>query len=159
MPVHPFAPVVSQDARVLILGSFPSVRSRLNGFYYGHKQNRFWRLMALLFHEDVPQDIAEKTALLIRHRIALWDVVSACDITGSSDSSLRAEAPNDIPSLVRGTPIKKVLLNGQTAGKLYARYFATLDIPYAVLPSTSPANAAWSLERLKAAWEPHLADL
>ncbi len=159
MPVHPFAPVVSQDARVLILGSFPSVQSRLNGFYYGHRQNRFWRLMALLFHEDVPQDTQEKTALLIRRRIALWDVVSACDITGSSDSSLRAEAPNDIPSLVRGTRIEKVLLNGQTAGKLYVRYFAALDIPYIVLPSTSPANAAWSLERLKAAWAPHLSDL
>lgn len=156
MPVHPFSPIVPDDARVLILGSFPSVRSRLDGFYYGHKQNRFWQLMALLFQEDVPQDSTEKTALLIRHHIALWDVVGVCEITGSSDSSLRAEAPNDIPSLVGGTHIKKVLLNGQTAGKLYARYFPTLDVPLFVLPSTSPANAAWSLERLRAAWGPHL---
>lgn len=159
MPVHPFPPVVSEEARILILGSFPSVQSRVNGFYYGHKQNRFWKLTALLLNEPLPETNEEKAAMLTRRHIALWDVVSACDITGSGDSSLRNETPNDIPALVRGTQIGMVLLNGQTAGRLYAKYFAALDAPSVVLPSTSPANAVWTLEKLAAAWGPHLKGL
>ena len=159
MPVHPFAPVCPQDAQVLILGSFPSVQSRLNGFYYGNKQNRFWPLVSHLLHESLPETNEEKAAMLIRHRIALWDVVQACDIKGSSDSSLRRAIPNDIPALLNACPIEKVLLNGQTAAKLYAKHFPDSSVAYAVLPSTSPANAAWSMEKLQSAWAPHLAGL
>ena len=159
MPVHPFAPVCPQDAQVLILGSFPSVQSRLNGFYYGNKQNRFWPLVSHLLHESLPETNEEKAAMLIRHRIALWDVVQACDIKGSSDSSLRRAIPNDIPALLNACPIEKVLLNGQTAAKLYAKHFPDLGIACASLPSTSPANAAWSMEKLQSAWAPHLAGL
>lgn len=152
---HPFPPVIDRQSVALVLGSFPSVKSRENAFYYGHPQNRFWRVLAALFLQPVPETIGDKTALLHRTGIALWDVVSACDIVGSADSSLTRLKLNDIASLVRGTQIKRVLLNGQKAGALYRKHWeGKLGIPFQILPSTSPANAAWSLERLCLAWEP-----
>jgi double-stranded uracil-DNA glycosylase len=150
---HPFAPVADAWAAVLVLGSFPSVKSRENAFYYGHPQNRFWRVLASLFEESVPQSVEEKIAFLHRNRIALWDVVAVCDITGSADSELNPLAYNDVAFLVKNTQIRRIFANGQTAGKLYRKHLEPLTgMPVYILPSTSPANAAWSLERLVAAW-------
>lgn len=151
---HPFAPVFDAQSKVLVLGSFPSVKSRETEFYYGHPQNRFWRLLASLFHEPLPKMIAEKTALLSMHHIALWDVVFRCTIEGSADSTLKPQKFNDIASLIQKTDIHTVFCNGQTAGKLYkAKWDKTIALPMAVLPSTSPANAAWTLDRLKVRWQ------
>ena len=153
---HPFPPVWNADSRVLILGSLPSVQSRKNSFYYGHPQNRFWRMLGAVFAVKAPQTIEEKTAFLLTHRIALWDVIAACDITGSADSAIRNAVPNDIPALLDRCDARGVLLNGKTAAALYEKHFSHLTVPSWVLPSTSPANAAWSLERLTAAWGPVL---
>ena len=150
--IHPFPPVWNKNCRILILGSFPSVKSRENQFYYGHPQNRFWRMLGAVYQTAPPETIEEKTAFLLRRHIALWDVIESCHITGSADSSIREAAPNDLPGLMRRCPIGRVLLNGRKAEQLYLKYWAALPVPREVLPSTSPANAAWSLQRLSAAW-------
>lgn len=150
---HPFFPVADPDSRVLILGTFPSVTSREVQFYYGHPQNRFWRLLAAIFEEPVPATLEEKTAFLHRHHVALWDVVASCEIQQSQDASIRHAEPQDIPSLVEKTKIRCILCNGSAAFRLYQTHFGnTLDLPVLGLPSTSPANAAWSLERLLPVW-------
>lgn len=150
---HPFPPVVDENCGILILGSFPSVKSREDGFFYGHPQNRFWRMLAAVFGEDIPADIPAKKALLLRHHIALWDVIASCEIEGSSDASVKNAVPVDIARVLRAAPITRVICNGALAGKLYARYLQpATGIGAVVLPSTSPANAAWSLERLTDAW-------
>ena len=149
---HGFAPVYGKGCRVLILGSFPSVRSRAVGFYYGHPQNRFWPLMARLLGAPVPQTIPEKKALLLAHGLALWDTIESCTITGASDASIRDVVPTDIAALARGTGIRRVLCNGATACRLYQTYSAVPDLPAVKLPSTSPANAAWSIDHLAEAW-------
>lgn len=149
--IHPFAPVCDAHSRVLILGSFPSVKSRKNAFYYGHPQNRFWRVLAEVFDEDAPQTIAHKQAFLLRHHLALWDVIGDCEIAGSSDSSIRRAAPNDLEMLLAKCPVKVVLLNGKTAEKVFLRFWKDLHIPYYTLPSTSSANAAWTLDKLAGA--------
>ena len=150
---HPFDPVVSPESRVLILGSFPSVKSREQGFYYGHPQNRFWRVLAEIYHEPLPLTIEAKRALVLRHGLALWDVIASCDITGSSDASVKNAVPVDIARVMRAADIGTVICNGALSGKLYARYLQpTTGIEALVLPSTSPANAAWTLPRLAAAW-------
>ena len=151
---HPFPPVVDANCRVLILGSFPSVRSREDGFFYGHPQNRFWPLLAAVYDEDTPASIPEKKALLLRHRIALWDVIASCEITGSSDSSIRNVFPNDVSSLLKQTGIERIYCNGRRAYDLYCRLLASsTGVEAILLPSTSPANAAWRLERLIEAWQ------
>lgn len=152
---HPFEPVYDGTSQILILGSFPSVRSREEGFYYGHPRNRFWPLLALCLEEELPRSTEEKRAMLLRHQIALWDVLASCQIAGSSDSSIRSAVPNDLPRILKAAPIEKILCNGAAAAKLYLRYGSknTALTPVA-LPSTSPANAAWSLERLYTAWKP-----
>ncbi len=150
---HPFDPVYDAHSRILILGSFPSVRSREEGFYYGHPRNRFWRLLALCFEESVPETVEEKRQFLLRHNIALWDALASCEIIGSSDSSIRAAVPNDVGRIVSAAPIGRILCNGATAGKLCLRYCGCEPV---VLPSTSPANASWSMERLCGAWKPWL---
>ena len=153
--LHPFQPVIDARSRVLVLGSFPSVKSRETAFYYGHPQNRFWRLLAALFSDTVPDTAAAKTAFLQRNHIALWDVVAACDIVGSADSALQPRRLNDIPSRLQGTDIRQIFANGQKAGTLYRAHIEhETGIPVHILPSTSPANAVWSLERLTAAWQP-----
>ena len=150
---HPFLPVVDEGCRILILGSFPSVKSREDGFFYGHPQNRFWRMLASVFGEDIPADIPGKKALLLKHHIALWDVIAACDIEGSSDASVKNAVPVDIELVLRAAPITRVICNGALAGRLYARYLQPITgIGAVVLPSTSPANAAWSLKKLTDAW-------
>ena len=151
---HPFPPVVDADCRILILGSFPSVKSREDGFFYGHPQNRFWRVLSAVLNEAVPSDIPEKKAMLLRHHIALWDVIASCRIEGSSDASVKNAVPVDIGRVTKVANIEQVICNGALAGKLYKRYLQqATGIEAAVLPSTSPANAAWSMDRLITLWQ------
>ena len=150
---HPFDPVVSPESRVLILGSFPSVKSREQGFYYGHPQNRFWRVLAEVFHEPLPLTIPAKRDMVLRHGLALWDVIASCEITGSSDASVKNAVPVEIGRVTEVAAIQSVICNGALSGKLYAKYLQPLTgMEALVLPSTSPANAAWTLPRLVAAW-------
>ncbi len=157
--VHTFGPVVNQDSRILILGSVPSVKSREAQFYYGHPQNRFWRVLAALFEEETPRTVEEKKSFLLSRNIALWDVVESCDIAGSSDSSIKNVTAHDMTVILRQAPIAAIYTNGGKAQQLYGRYCRKEGVPKAVqLPSTSPANAAWNLERLVAAWKQALAE-
>ena len=158
--VHSFEPVYDKDSEILILGTLPSVKSRENNFYYGHKQNRFWKVLATLLKEPVPETIEEKKAMLLVHRIALWDVIQSCDIKGSSDSSIKNVQPTDIGMILEKTNMTQIYANGNKAGQLYKRYQIPITgIKATVLPSTSPANAAWSLARLCEAWKTILHDL
>lgn len=158
--VHSFEPVYDKDSEILILGTLPSVKSRENNFYYGHKQNRFWKVLATLLKEPVPETIEEKKAMLLAHRVALWDVIQSCDIKGSSDSSIKNVQPTDIGMILEKTNVTQIYANGNKAGQLYKRYqFPVTGIEATVLPSTSPANAAWSLARLCEAWKTILHDL
>lgn len=150
---HTFSPVYDTHSRVLILGSFPSVKSRENQFYYGHPQNRFWRMLAALLSVPVPETTGEKTRMLLTHGIALWDVVAACEIKGSSDSSIRNVEPADINRILQAARIETIIANGNTAYKLYCRYCEPRTGRHAVCcPSTSPANAVFTLERLVRHW-------
>ncbi len=151
---HTFPPVWDESSRILILGTFPSVKSRENHFYYGHPQNRFWKVIAGITGGAVPETIGEKKELLLANRIAIWDVIASCRIMGSSDSSIRDVEANDIPSLLEKTNISGIYGNGAKACELYDRY--VLDqtgVAISRLPSTSPANAAYRLERLTAEWQ------
>lgn len=153
MIIHPIAPVYDTDSRVLILGSFPSLKSRESNFFYGHPQNRFWRVLAALYGASVPVSVSEKISFLKSHQIALWDVIHSCEITGSSDSSIRNVIPNDLSPVFSAASIKAIYTNGKTADRLYRRYLLPhTQIPAVCLPSTSPANASWSLDRLIEAW-------
>ncbi len=151
---HPIPPIYDNNSRVLILGSFPSVKSREEGFFYGHPGNRFWRVVAALCQCDTPRTIEEKKALLLSNHIAVWDVIKSCDIVGSSDSSIKNVTVNDLGLILAQADIKKVFVNGKTAQKLFEKYIMPQIGREAVcLPSTSPANAAWSLEKLIEAWK------
>ncbi|MSS63980.1 DNA-deoxyinosine glycosylase [Velocimicrobium porci] len=151
---HTFGPVYNKDSEILILGSFPSVKSREGEFYYHHPQNRFWKVLSYLLDVEQPVSIEEKKQLLLKNHIALWDVIESCDICGSSDSSIKNVVPNDIPSLLKQTNIKKIVVNGGKADELYKRYcLKQTEIKAIRLPSTSPANAIWSFERLINEWE------
>lgn len=151
---HPFPPLYDQHSEILILGSFPSVKSREQRFFYGHPQNRFWRVTAAVFGCEVPRTIAEKRAFLLDNRVALWDVIASCEITGSSDSSIRNVQPNDLTPILTAAKIRKIYVNGGTAAKYFDKYQKPVLKCEAVrLPSTSPANAAWSIERLTEAWK------
>lgn len=141
--LHPFPPLWDEESRVLILGSFPSVMSRKTAFYYAHPQNRFWKLMSLIYEEE----IIDRAAFCHQHHIALWDVIESCTITGSSDSSIRDVKVNDIAELLSKSRIRQVFTTGSTAWNLYRKY-VTADIDAVRLPSTSPANAAMKLEDL-----------
>ncbi|MBQ1534147.1 MAG: DNA-deoxyinosine glycosylase [Erysipelotrichaceae bacterium] len=153
MEYHQIEPVYDKNSKILILGSFPSVKSRETGFFYGHPQNRFWKIVAAVFEEDVPATIEEKKKMLLRNGIALWDVAASCEIEGSADSSIRNVRPNDIKKLISETSISRIYVNGRTALKLYQKYLEEqLGMETIVLPSTSPANAAYSIERLIDAW-------
>ncbi|MBO4458585.1 MAG: DNA-deoxyinosine glycosylase [Butyrivibrio sp.] len=151
--IHPFPPLYDNDSKILILGSFPSVKSREEMFFYGHPQNRFWKVIANIFNEPVPMTIEEKKALLHRNHIALWDVIKSCDIKGSSDSSITNVIANDLSEILEGADIQKIIVNGKTAEKNFNKYTRDAIGRDAIcMPSTSPANAAWSLERLSEAW-------
>lgn len=150
---HPFPALYDQDSRVLILGSFPSVKSREQNFFYGHPQNRFWRVLAALTGEPVPETIPEKRRLVLAHHFALWDVIASCEITGSSDASIQKAVPNDLAPIFAHSQITRVFANGKTASKLYDRFLLPqTGIAAQCLPSTSPANAAWTLPKLLEAW-------
>ncbi|MBQ4261585.1 MAG: DNA-deoxyinosine glycosylase [Ruminococcus sp.] len=152
--LHPFPPLFDSESRTLILGSFPSVKSREAMFFYGHPQNRFWRLTALLCHEDTPQTIEEKSSLILRHHLALWDSIQSCTITGSSDSSVRDVVPNDLRVIFDNSKTERVFCNGALSHKMYMKYiYPQTGIAAVKLPSTSPANAAYSLERLAESWQ------
>lgn len=153
MPVHPISPVFDKDSKVLILGSFPSVKSREEGFFYGHPQNRFWKVTSQIFGEELPVTIDEKKAFLIRNHIALWDVIGSCEIDGSSDSSIRDVTVNDLSVILGTADIRAIFLNGKKAEQYYLKYlFPILKRDAVCLPSTSPANAAWNLEKLITVW-------
>ena len=151
---HDFEPVFDENSKVLILGTFPSVKSRENQFYYGHPQNRFWKVIAGLTESKVPQTIEEKKKLLLEHGIAIWDVIESCDIIGSSESSIKNVVPADIERVVANSKIQNIYANGGTAKKLYEKYSQKKTGREIIgLPSTSPANAAYSLERLLECWQ------
>lgn len=151
--IHPIDPLFDENSRVLILGSFPSVKSREAMFFYGHPQNRFWKLIALLFDEETPVTVEEKKRLILSHHLALWDSIHSCEIAGSSDSSIRNVVPNDLSLILSGSRVEKIFCNGALSHKMYTKYiFPAAGIEAIKLPSTSPANAAYSLERLKEEW-------
>ena len=153
MIIHPIPPIYDENSEILILGSFPSVKSREEGFFYGHPQNRFWKVTSAVYGEDAPRNIPEKKAFLLRNHIALWDVIGSCDIVGSSDSSIRNVSPNDLSMILNHADIRNIYVNGQTAYKYYCKYSEKVTGRQAIcLPSTSPANAAWSADRLTIAW-------
>ena len=155
--IHPFPPLYNERSRVLILGSFPSVKSREAMFFYGHPQNRFWKVLATAFEEDVPSTIPEKKELLAKHHIALWDVIASCDIKGSSDASIENVVANDLSVILNGAKIRRIFVNGKTAEKYYQKYIEPkTGIKAVCLPSTSPANAAWKTERLIEVWREEL---
>ena len=153
MPIHPFEIVCDSECRVLILGSFPSVRSRQEGFYYAHPRNRFWTTLAAVFSEVTPSKTEDRKAFLLRHHIALWDAAYSCDIQASSDATMRHVVPTDLNQIFDQAQIELVLLNGGQAGKIYERCQANrFNVPYQIMPSTSPANAACSQEKLISCW-------
>ena len=152
--VHEFPPVYDENSRILILGSFPSVKSREIQFYYGHPQNRFWKVFAAVFESPLPETIEEKRDFLHENRIALWDVIEQCDITGSSDASIKNVIPTDLNIILNAAQIEQIYCNGATSYKLFNKYQAKSTGRTALrLPSTSPANAQWSLERLIEEWK------
>lgn len=150
---HEFAPVYDKNSKLLILGTFPSVKSRETNFYYGHPQNRFWKVLAAITENEVPQTIEQKKELLLENHIAIWDVIESCDIEGSSDSSIRNVVPADISKILENSNVERIYANGATAKKLYDRYVLKKTGREIIgLPSTSPANAAYSLEKLVDIW-------
>lgn len=150
---HTFEPVCDKNSEILILGTFPSVKSRENNFYYGHPQNRFWKVIAGITGSSVPETIEEKKELLLENHIAIWDVIESCTITGSSDSSIKDVTVNDIGALIEDSHICAIYGNGAKACELYDRYVKEqTGIEIVKLPSTSPANAAFRLERLCEEW-------
>lgn len=154
MIYHPINPVYNKNSKILILGSFPSVKSREQGFFYGHPQNRFWKVVAAVYGSQVPVTIEEKRSFLLQHGIAVWDVIQSCEIVGSSDSSIRDVVANDLSVILDAADIRQIFVNGRKAEELYKKYIAPKIGRDAVcLPSTSPANAAWSVERLVAEWK------
>lgn len=151
MEIHNIEPVFDNNSKILILGSFPSVKSREQQFFYAHPQNRFWKVISSITEEALPQTIEEKKALLLKHNIAVWDVIKFCDITGSGDISITNVVPNDIYKILNCANIKTIYANGDKAYKLFKKYYKELEITK--LPSTSPANAQYSLERLIEEWK------
>ena len=152
--IHPFEPVYDKNSKILILGSFPSVKSREISFYYGHPQNRFWQVLAAVFVAEIPTTTEDKKSFLLSHNIAVWDVIQSCYIVGSSDSSIKNAVPNDLSVILNSCDIKSIFVNGKTAEKLYNKYIRPVINREAIgLLSTSPANAAYDVKRLAEKWE------
>ena len=150
---HTFEPVYDEESKILILGSLPSVKSREQGFYYGHPQNRFWKVLAKLLEWEEPVTIEEKKTMLLKNRIAIWDVLESCDIKGSSDSSIKNPVAADIPGLLKKTKIEKIYVNGTTAGKYYKKYILPVTgVDAVVLQSTSPLNCRYDMDKLTENW-------
>lgn len=141
-----FAPFYGKDAKLLILGSFPSVKSRQTNFYYGNSQNRFWRVLSEFFGENTPENQEEKEQFLIKHQIALWDIVTECEIVGSQDSTIKSYVVADIKNLLQKNDFCLIILNGRRAAEIFCENYADISVPYIKLPSTSPANARFSKE-------------
>ena len=151
---HPIPPLWDADSKILILGSFPSVKSRESAFFYGHPQNRFWRVCSSVLKKEIPVSVEEKIAFLDNDHIALWDVIASCDITGSADASIKNALANDIRPILDGSEIAQIFVNGKTAAALYEKHiFPNTNKTAILLPSTSPANASWSIEKLTDAWD------
>lgn len=152
--LHPIQPLYDKNSKILVLGSFPSQKSREQMFFYGHPQNRFWKVLALVFECDVPESISEKRNFILEHNIALWDVIASCEIVGSADSSIKNVVPNDLNKILSSANIKAIFVNGKTAEKFYNKYIKEKIGREAIcLPSTSPANATWSIESLYDVWK------
>ena len=157
---HTFEPVYDDNSKILILGSLPSVKSREQGFYYGHPQNRFWKVLARLLEWEEPQSIEEKKEMLLGNQIAIWDVLESCDIQGSSDSSIKNPVAADIPGLLEKTKIEKIYVNGTKAGKYYKKYlFPLTGMEAVVLQSTSPLNCRYNLDKLLDNWKVILSEI
>lgn len=151
--IHEISPVYDENSKILILGSFPSVKSRENKFFYGHPQNRFWKVMAAVMDENVPDSVAEKKKFLLDNHVAVWDVIASCTIEGSSDSSIKDVIPNDFSCILQTADIRQIYCNGGTSYRLFCKYCEPVLGRKAVkLPSTSPANASYSLEKLVEQW-------
>ena len=154
MLIHPFPPIVSENSKTLILGSFPSVKSRETLFYYGNERNRFWQVVAFILGEQTPVTIEQKKQFILSHDLALWDVIFSCDIVGSSDRSIQNAVANDIKGLIARSKIERIFTNGKKAEKLYIDLVErSVGIKSVCLPSTSPANAAFSFEKLVEKWK------
>lgn len=138
--IHGFQPVFDANSELLILGSFPSVKSRAQNFYYGNRQNRFWKMLFGYFGEEQQEDIAAKREFVLRRHVALWDVVAECTVSGSSDASISDYTAADVPGLLRVAPVRLILLNGAAAHRIFCERFARIGVPYLRMPSTSPAN-------------------
>lgn len=152
--VHPIPPLYDKSSTKLILGSFPSIKSREAMFFYGHPQNRFWKLLALLFDEEIPATIEEKKKLILSHNLAMWDSIKSCSITGSADSSVKDVVPNDLSVILNNSLVTKIFCNGALSHKMYMKYiYPQTQIEAVKLPSTSPANAAYSIDRLYEQWK------
>ena len=150
---HPFPPLYDENSEILILGSFPSVKSREQNFFYGHPQNRFWVVLSKVFGDKMPENIEEKRSFLLKHHVALWDVIGSCEIVGSSDSSIKNVEVNDLSEILNSAKIKQIFTNGKTAEKYYKKYTQAMIMKNSIcLPSTSPANAACSIEKLVEKW-------
>lgn len=150
---HPFGPLYTADSKVLILGSFPSVKSRQQNFFYGHPQNRFWKVIAAIYEKPVPETIEEKRALILDSGLALWDSIASCEITGSSDSSIKNVKSNDLHIILDNADIHHIYCNGKKSLEIYKRYIeSSIGIEAVSLPSTSPANAQFKLDRLIEEW-------
>lgn len=151
--VHPFPPLYDANSEILILGSLPSVKSREQMFFYGHPQNRFWKVMSAVLGEALPTTIEQKKQMLLKHRIALWDTIYSCDIIGSSDSSIKNVTPTDLRRILKESKVQRIFCNGGTSGRYFQKYQQkVLGMEATVLPSTSPANAAFSVEKLIRIW-------
>jgi hypoxanthine-DNA glycosylase len=150
---HPFQPIYDKNSKILILGSFPSVKSREGEFYYHHPQNRFWKIISAVYQEELPISIEEKKELLLRNGVAIWDVIKSCEVTGSSDNSIKNVVPNDLLQIFEVADIKRIFANGNVAYQLYDRHiFPKSGREIIKLPSTSPANAAYNVDRLLEDW-------
>ncbi len=151
--VHPIPPLYNKNSKILILGSLPSIKSREGMFFYHHPQNRFWKMIAAVTNSDVPQTIEEKRELILTHGFAVWDAIHECDIIGSSDASIRNAVPNDISRILKEAPITRIIANGEKSYRMYEKYcYPQTGIHAVRCPSTSPANAAVTFERLVEAW-------
>ena len=161
--IHNIPPLYDEDSRILVLGSFPSIASREAAFFYGHPQNRYWKVMPALLGEPLPETVEEKAAMMHKHHIAMWDTIGSCTITGSSDSSITDVVPNDLSVILETARIEAIFTNGAKSTDLYKKYiYPVTGIPSIKVPSTSPANAAFSnaafsLERLCKDWGDALA--
>lgn len=154
MIIHPIPPLFSKDSKTLILGSFPSIKSREAEFFYGHPQNRFWAVVAEVFNCPKPETIEEKKEFVLSNKLAMWDVIGQCEIEGSADSTIKNVTANDLSIILDNASIERIFVNGKTAEKYYNKYtYPKTGIKAICLPSTSPANAAWSIPKLVEAWK------